>query len=819
MSFERWRNKRVARKLSQQSERIRVRDVVVTQQAKTFGEFNFSLRMEREATASLLDRMTSHIVNMANVGLEIHLADNFQNPQQYQNQHLLRENIDAKMVPVTEEMIKSNIDKVDINELDLREAELKLRRQLAVNMKIKGKEIRLEAAKQYFKDKRDNLIEEMIDDLQSTKKLSRWLLRKEVAAKVPIVSGERIQEEAEMGSFTPIELKKAENSLRLQKAATAPVDPEQIRATAKHDKTARLLQAARQKAKEGHVKTLNTNQAVMKPDCVNHITRVILNEFSFYPYHDFGPLSEEMFSELILKIENLAKNYPENLHLVLASFPVSNAQNQVYNTVLYVQCGPEPKIYPHTKSNPASVDPEYLGTRLPYLGSGSSGRRLEEIIKLHRKYIKRGLHQNPVIIDMKQIDDLVRIWRSNPDYAYDKGGIPKKEIEELEKIVLRLKNATTFEAKTELAEELLFKLKSLELEIRKRSLIFEAHGSGAIALNPALVASLPAASGQGHVYAAQIPITTAGGVRASVFLEVCLEHCQQVAVKKLHASLTEKIKNKTRIDKSVSQIIVANTVAPKEKNMIAAYYTQADPRISDALGLYTAKPETAYAKASKAKTLITEENIKQHVLTTFGSPVTIRTYPPYTMSELSHELVTELDEYNKTVEKIEAIKLYYASLTPAADEKNAKVDTKEKTAYQKEEESKINAVLLAYYVTTGDIANLDAILTTSVNVNAKDEYGNTPLHIALNEKFSIPFADRVEIIQKLLMAGASLVIPNNENHTPLDIAQMYYPKEMAEFLTARGIVMRSQAPENTNAFFSRRLAIQHVPSSTKKSTP
>jgi hypothetical protein len=101
----------------------------------------------------------------------------------------------------------------------------------------------------------------------------------------------------------------------------------------------------------------------LRPDKRNEVTRVSFNEYYFYPHEMRGPLSEWAFQQLVSAIEQLATRLPENLHLLLASFPVCDTDGFVTNLVLYVQCGTTPCIDVRAKTSEASKEPWYPETR------------------------------------------------------------------------------------------------------------------------------------------------------------------------------------------------------------------------------------------------------------------------------------------------------------------------------------------------------------------------------------------------------------------------------------------------------------------------
>jgi cytohesin len=75
----------------------------------------------------------------------------------------------------------------------------------------------------------------------------------------------------------------------------------------------------------------------------------------------------------------------------------------------------------------------------------------------------------------------------------------------------------------------------------------------------------------------------------------------------------------------------------------------------------------------------------------------------------------------------------------------------------------------------GDLAGVQALLDAGVDVNAKDENGQTPLHHAVRY-------DHKEIAELLIDKGADVNAKDNSGNTPLDLAIRYEKFETADLL-------------------------------------
>jgi hypothetical protein len=129
--------------------------------------------------------------------------------------------------------------------------------------------------------------------------------------------------------------------------------------------------------------TENSGKFTINTGSENNVTRLSTHEFSFYPKD--RPLMLDEYRELLGRIRKIAENCHENLHLLLASFPVKWPDNKVYNIVVHVQCGKEPVLSPFAKSVPSSIDalypnttnPSFVGTSFyPKVLSGRHGIKL-----------------------------------------------------------------------------------------------------------------------------------------------------------------------------------------------------------------------------------------------------------------------------------------------------------------------------------------------------------------------------------------------------------------------------------------------------------
>ncbi len=78
----------------------------------------------------------------------------------------------------------------------------------------------------------------------------------------------------------------------------------------------------------------------------------------------------------------------------------------------------------------------------------------------------------------------------------------------------------------------------------------------------------------------------------------------------------------------------------------------------------------------------------------------------------------------------------------------------------------------------GDLVGVQAELDKGVDVNAKDEFGSTPLHPAT-------YSGHKEVVELLIANGAN-VNTKDQGWTPLDIAIEFEHSEIADILRKHG---------------------------------
>lgn len=173
------------------------------------------------------------------------------------------------------------------------------------------------------------------------------------------------------------------------------------------------------------------------------ITRIITDEFSFYP--EDRPFSLDEYKAIITKTSELAASLPPDVHLVLATFPVVWPDGKLRNCGLHVESPSEPELAPvirhFSKTTPHYDDPIYMRTEGNYYQYNS-----QDDNKVEAFSAEHVLKDTPgLTIDMNQYQSAFKTSLKNGDdmivsigICLDHGnGIERGQVHEL---IERLKN-------------------------------------------------------------------------------------------------------------------------------------------------------------------------------------------------------------------------------------------------------------------------------------------------------------------------------------------------------------------------------------------
>lgn len=290
-----------------------------------------------------------------------------------------------------------------------------------------------------------------------------------------------------------------------------------------------------------------SDNVTIKPNCLNHITRLSFNEFSFYPSIEQGPLSKEGLIEFTNKLEEHAKTWPQNMHILAASVPVINENNEVYNIVFYVQCGKNPIINTTAKMAPSSLDNVYPGTANAYASTGSDEKYLE-------RHIRNFLFPENNLKKIDVIENFIRTCLHDPNFKpnNDLEAVLRQQIDELKK-----GNMAAADHNINLIKDKIDEFKMLITD--KATTIFSEFE---LLINKVPSATLSnEVTSTGNYYGGNIECKTVGGAVFTVNVDICVDHDYGIAKKTLHSKikLTEETIEPTYIPTQTSQILTSAT--------------------------------------------------------------------------------------------------------------------------------------------------------------------------------------------------------------------------------------------------------------------
>ncbi len=409
----------------------------------------------------------------------------------------------------------------------------------------------------------------------------------------------------------------------------------------------RMFRQIRQIAREVNFIHLDDNfewvgdRLKMLPGKENHVTRLSFNEFYFYPYQKHGPLSQHGFDALVQKVDTLAHELPENLHLVLASFPVMDAKHQVHNMVLHVQCGEEAKLYSFAKAIPSKQDIDYKETTSPYLMAGHKVDGLiEQMVRLVDKI-------GGQLILSEGYSDSDSDSESDLDESEEEPVVDKERLERLKKI-LELCGVDQSSAIIASIKRLIFlslqeprHLESCEKEMAMIeselsavvSKVRKKAAKGNISLKRIQEGSLYSAklgaSDQpfsGVNFGGFLPCATKGGVEFLTVIDICLDHHYQLAKTMVAHQVKQNIFSAPVFTPHlVSTMLSSASIEVDNTGVLGGSVVHADPR----------HPEIQVIEAGSANKQLTVESMSVFVNAHFGTTSKMFLYPAMALSSMS----------------------------------------------------------------------------------------------------------------------------------------------------------------------------------------
>lgn len=366
------------------------------------------------------------------------------------------------------------------------------------------------------------------------------------------------------------------------------------------------------------------------------------NEYLFFPCKERGPLTYPYFLELIKKIKLLAKDLPDNIRLVLGTFPVVDDEKCVSSFSLQVECGHSPRVGLMSKLTSSDEDLEYPFTRTLFYGGGSSGEPLaREVNKCVKEIIDiiEADEDNETTVNIEQnLQHLIKLINFNVDYK-NKGYAAT-----LQKILDRTTGKVLDpDTKNEIVQELRAAnnsyikkviLKSQQLRVESEELI------------PSL-AMMQARHGD------KMKCTTPGNVTFHASSSICYDFACQLERATLEREIKSARSSVSRLlPRYVAQMIMSNSTEPEKypKAFLTSdfIYAHADP-------VHGGLKKFDYIQG---KNIVLQTLDQTPVPSKFANSVNFTVCPLVPISEYRSELLNEIMLHNKFYLEIEALRLY-----------------------------------------------------------------------------------------------------------------------------------------------------------------
>ena len=320
------------------------------------------------------------------------------------------------------------------------------------------------------------------------------------------------------------------------------------------------------------------NKNILKGNKKNHITRLNTCEFYFYPNKSAGPFSEADFKTIINIIAKIATKSLPNLHLALGSFPVVDNLGLVHNTVVYVQCGPSPKINIFEKANHSRVDLLYAGTKnSKFSRSIESENYIKAIQQIYLEIIIE-LKSGPEVNPTGKINKLFELLQ-NPKFKYLESKIANgvdinfKRVENFLTALLIIISKSKYLVNGKVLENFNNYIDKIVKESDK-VLICDLEPYVPMAGIPPL-----SKNSQGsHFFGGHIDCETEGKEKFTTVVDICLDHPRQWSLLQTQLQLYLAENNLTSaslLADRYSHLILSNYITTESGSMVSPDFTHA----------------------------------------------------------------------------------------------------------------------------------------------------------------------------------------------------------------------------------------------------
>lgn len=360
--------------------------------------------------------------------------------------------------------------------------------------------------------------------------------------------------------------------------------------------------------------------AYINPSKLNHVTRLSLSEFSLYPSQLQGPLTHAEFTQLLESLEPELRELPENLHLIAGSIPVMNANNEVRNIAIYLECGPKATIRPFAKAVNHYTDPTYPNTKntdfVSTLPESAWSDQIHEgaldLIKNHFNVLPQ-LNQAQLNTLIVKLNKFKKLLQSNDGLKPTEECLANlKHIEEC----VRKKNIHLINTQHILA---------FQNHINQFKKSIDNYRIDQVKMITSAVVPANEKDGAIVMFAGKIKCTTAGDVRFDVYPEICLDHKHKEAFQRGIQEITATLESGNMVEEvPTCHVLLSNHIPINPANLVCDAAVQADPVHS--VNKNSVSQSGKILRATSSKPLSAPS---------FASPVSIDIYPSRALSDIN----------------------------------------------------------------------------------------------------------------------------------------------------------------------------------------
>lgn len=508
------------------------------------------------------------------------------------------------------------------------------------------------------------------------------------------------------------------------------------------------------------------------PINVNAITRVVFSEFSFYPYQKRGPLTFDELHVFCEKLVEAACEYPVNMHMCISSVPVCDANNDVFNVAVYLQCGSKVRINVFAKAVPDEVDPIYDDTRNAcYATFNHPDEYINKINSTADDLVNKLIIGDPKAIRIA-VDGLLDAIGSTPDFLLDKRNEIDRNVVNIkrscEKIIDNIANREIYKHFNvrSVCFNLINAVSKFVLKVEKTSKKRYDEFKNWLKATPMQQASAAYHDHSGRVIyrGGLVECVTAGGVDFVTAIDICFDYCFDVAAKLYQRYLENCLRDNKVITPYLSYIVTSNTIQLESFKHFCGTVVHCDAYFSSILHNTTESKSLAPARREKLAE------------TAFGSSATMEVYHPYILGESSNELRGRVEYYNKMIQERRALMLRmrrasnFASLSQFDEQ-----DTYSSVHLMEPNETVKHVLVLLLPEIKQKINDVQHPFAGEDFVAALDKIKDLNMIVLGNTLLQWSITNAIEAVFEVMYrrADVDLLIANAHGYTAFDLAVMY----------------------------------------------